>query len=151
MLRSRKGCGRERHLVSDPFDSDFMDGVLDAPGSRDRIRLPSEQVAYEMGRRVGGKDRRGVRVLTQSQIAEGHAFIRISLMLGLVGAVGGLGYGIWQWLAASATAGAILKWVGIGAAGGALLPSALIAGVCLAFLAAIFWGLGMLLNLLTNL
>jgi hypothetical protein len=61
------------------------------------------------------------------------------------------GYGAWEWLTVTgATAGAILKWAGIGAAAGALALSALIAAIGVAFIGAIFWGLGLLLNLLAG-
>lgn len=137
--------------MKNPYHDDFMEGVLDAPGSKEKLRTPAERVAYEQGRRMSGRDRRKVRVLTSSDIAEGQTFLRFSLILGVVGAIGGAGYGAWQWVTVTgATAVEILKWAGIGAAGGALTPTAVIVGVCVAILGAILWGLGLLLNLLAG-
>ncbi len=137
--------------MGDPFN----DGFYDLPGSKDVHRLPSEQVQYEMGRRMRGP--RTPRAVTAEDVAEAKALLRWSLRLGLVGAVAGCGYGVWQALAAVAGAGfdtqamTVLKWTGIGAGAGALLPVGLMLALGLGLIAAVFWGLGHLLNFLTSL
>jgi hypothetical protein len=136
--------------VGDPFS----DGFFDPPGSKDVPRLPSEKVQYEMGRRVRG--RRTPRAVTPQDVEEAKGWLRWSLRLALVGAVAGCGYGLWQVFAVSTGGGfgsqafTVLEWTGIGAVGGAVLPFALVAALGLGLLAAILWGLGQLLNLLTS-
>lgn len=133
----------------------LLDGFHDSPGSRDVPRTPSDQVAYEMGRRMRGPRR--ARAVTAEDREEAKAWLKWSLRLGLLGAVAGLGYGIWQVLAVSTGMGSdaqaltVLKWTGIGAVAGAALPIARVVAVCLGVLAAILWGLGQLLNFLTGL
>lgn len=129
----------------------FNDGFFDTPGSRDLPRTPSDQVQYETGRRLRGPRR--VRAVTPQDVAEAKGWLAWSLRLGLVGAVAGCGYGIWQAMSSGfgVQAADVLKWTGIGAVAGALLPVGLVVAVGLGLMAVVLWGLGMLLNFLTSL
>ncbi|MEQ9569223.1 MAG: hypothetical protein RLN75_03445, partial [Longimicrobiales bacterium] len=80
--------------MADPFS----DGFFDLPGSRDLPRTPSDQVQYEMGRRMRGPRR--PRAVTPQDVEEAKGWLAWSLRLGLVGAVAGCGYGIWQAMSA---------------------------------------------------
>jgi hypothetical protein len=71
----------------------------------------------------------------------------------LVGAIAGVGYGVWSALFSGGTAGlgsavlTTLKWAGAGLVGGALFQMGVVAALSLGLL----WGILMLLGLLLNL
>lgn len=133
--------------MADPLS----EGYYNLPGSKDVPRTPSDKVAYEMGQRMRGP--RTPRAVTPEDIEEAKGWLRWSLILGAVGAVAGCGYGIWLTLSSGFgfQAAEVLKWTGIGAAAGALLPVGLVVALGVGIIAAILWGLGQLLNLLTSL
>lgn len=91
--------------------------------------------------------------MTPQDVAEAKGWLAWSLRLAGVGAVAGCAYGVWQAMSAGfgVQAADVLKWTGIGAAAGALLPVGLVVALGLGMIAAVFWGLGLLLNFLTNL
>ena len=134
--------------MADPFN----EGFYNLPGSKDIPRTPSDQVQYEMGRRMRGP--RSARPVTAQDVDEAKAWLRWTLRLGVVGAVVGFGYGLWLGLAGPGfdpLALTVLKWTGIGTAVGAALPVGLVLALGLGLIAAILWGLGLLLNFLTSL
>lgn len=133
--------------MADPFS----EGFYNLPGSKDVPRTPSDKMAYEMGQRMRGPRR--PRAVTAEDVEEAKGWLRWSLILGVVGAVVGCGYGLWQALSSGfgLQAAEVLKWTGIGAAAGALLPVGLVLAVGLGIIAAILWVLGQLLGVLTSL
>lgn len=135
---------------------DFWGGFGADPAAKYQPRSMSQQVDYEMGQRARGGQPGGFHPGGGS-LADAAGFFKGSLWTGVIGAVGGFGYGLWQLFTDAASPGlgadalTVLKWTGIGAGGGALVPAALIAGASAALLFGIFWALGLLLNFLSGL
>jgi hypothetical protein len=141
--------------MTGPNDDDFIDGVVGDPLAKYKIRTPAQKTMYDWGRRVRGERRRPEPGPGPAPPG-GSAFVRWSLYLGGVGAIGGFCWGIWQAITLPGVHGlgpavtTVLKWTAIGAGAGTLSLAGLVAAASLGLLWVILLGLGLLLNLLAG-
>lgn len=133
------------------MNKSFWDGMLGL--GKNVPRLPTEEMSYRMGERLSFR-----RPIWPGEppFSESAPFFKLSLFCGALGALGGFGYGVWRVVTDHWSPGfgpdavTALKWMGLGAGGGALLPAAVIVAAALGVIWLILSGLGLLLNLVAS-
>jgi hypothetical protein len=136
---------------------DFWSGWHNRRGSDLVVRDIQGQLDYETGKRLGRRKSHATVPPGTDVLGDSALIFKTSLVFAGLGAIGGFGYGLWLPLTDQVSPGlgvdaiTVLKWTGVGAGAGALLPTAFIVALGLALIVGVLVGLGYLLDFLTKL